>query len=117
MSKLLLFSLLVCSTFAFADVARNSEAPTSPDASVATAGSPFAAMPQGLNASADNQTNISEQTRTCLRIHAFIFKTDDDRVPQLVRETTCMPAGGPVLKKVNGNVQPKLVPATGGDSF
>jgi hypothetical protein len=53
----------------------------------------------------------------CLRIHAFIFKTNDDRVPKLVAETTCMPANRAATKKVNGNAQPKMIPATGGNSF
>jgi len=53
----------------------------------------------------------------CLNIHAFVFKTDDDRVPKLVRETTCMPASRARAKKVDKTVQPKLIPATGGNSF
>lgn len=116
MSKLLLLSLLAFCTVAFAQATNAASAPL-PDDSVATPASPFAAMPQGLNLFGNSQTNVSEQGRMCLRIHAFIFKTDDDRVPKLVRETTCMPASGAAAKKVNGNVQPKLVPATGGNSF
>jgi len=53
----------------------------------------------------------------CLHIHAFIFKIDDDRVPKLVGETTCMPASGTAAKRVNREVQPKLMPATGGNLF
>jgi hypothetical protein len=115
MSKLLLFSLLTFSIAAFAQTT-NSGTARSPRESVATAADPFAGMPPGLDPSGDNQTTISEQGRMCLRIHAFIFKTNDDRVPELVRETTCMPVSGGT-KKVNGVVQPKLVPATGGNSF
>ncbi len=116
MSKLLLFSLLVLSTAAFAQVA-NSGVTHSTSESAAVPADPFAGMPQGLSPFAGNQTNISEQSRMCLRIHAFIFKTEDDRVPELVRETTCMPASGAAAKEISGNVQPKLIPATGGNSF
>ncbi len=116
MSKLLLFSLLVFSTAAFAQVA-NSGVTQPTNESAAAPANPYAGMPQGLNPFAGKQTNVSEQSRMCLRIHAFIFKTNDDRVPELVRETTCMPASGTAAKKVNQNVQPKLVPATGGNSF
>lgn len=115
MSKLLLFSLLVFATSAFSQTVVNAETPT-PRGSVA-ASSPWDGMPQGLNAQRENQANISEQTITCLRIHAFIFKTEDDRVPQLVRETTCMPANRPALKKANEDARPKLVPADGGNRF
>lgn len=116
MSKLLLFSLLVLSTAAFAQTA-NSSVMHSPNESVAGPANPLAGMPQELSPSGDSQTDISEQSRLCLRIHAFIFKTNDDRVPELVRETTCMPASGAAAKKVKGNAQPKLVPATGGNLF
>jgi hypothetical protein len=115
MSKLLLFSLLAFSTAAFTQAA--SPAVThSPNQSVATAANPFSGMPPGLNPYDDNQTTVSERDRLCLRIHAFIFKTDDDRVPQLVRETTCMPATGGA-KKADFTGQPKLMPADGGNRF
>jgi hypothetical protein len=115
MGKLLLFfSLLAFATSAFSHAAINAETPTPRDGSV-SASSPWAGMSQGLDV--QPKSNISEQTRTCLRIHAFIFKTEDDRVPQLVRETTCIPADRPVLKKANENAQPKLVPADGGNRF
>jgi hypothetical protein len=115
MSKLLLFSLLVFCTTAFAQAANSSVMP-SPNESVATPANPFAGMPQGLNPFGDSQTNVSDQGRMCLRIHAFIFKTDDDRVPELVRETTCMPATGGA-KKADFTVQPKLKPADGSNRF
>lgn len=115
MGKILLFfSLLAFATSAFSQAAINAETPAPSDGSV-SASSPWAGMPQGLEV--QPRSTISEQTRTCLRIHAFIFKTDDDRVPQLVRETTCMPANRPVLKKVSEDAQPKLVPADGGNRF
>jgi hypothetical protein len=116
MSKLLLFSLLVFCTAAFA-LASNSGVTPSQNESVATPANPFAGMPQGLNASGESQRDASEQSRMCLRIHAFIFKTNDDGVPKLVRETTCMPARRAEAKKVNQSTEPKLVPATGGNSF
>jgi hypothetical protein len=53
----------------------------------------------------------------CLNIHAFLFKTDDDRVPKLVGETTCMRASDAKAKKVNRLVPPKLMPAAGENSF
>ena len=61
--------------------------------------------------------NGPARDEVCLNIHAFIFKTNDDRVPELVRETTCMPASSTGAKRVNGSTQPKLLPATGGNSF
>ena len=115
MSKLLLFSLLVFCTAAFAQAA-NSVGVLSPNESVTTPANPFAGMPRGLNSSGDSQTRESEGVRTCLRIHAFIFKTDDDRVPELVRETTCMPVTGGA-KKADYTVQPKLKPADGRNRF
>jgi hypothetical protein len=33
---------------------------------------------------------IAGQGRTCLKIRAFIFETNDDRVPKFIRETTCL---------------------------
>ncbi len=114
MSKLLLFSLLVFCTTAFAQA--NSGVIPSPNEAVVAPASPFAGMPRGLDPLGDNQTNVSEGVRTCLRIHAFIFKTDDDRVPELVRETTCMPANGGA-KKADFTMQPKLKPADGGNRF
>ena len=116
MSKFLLFSLLAFCTIACAQ-SSNSGASPSPNESVAAASNPFAGMPQGLNASGESEPSASEQTRMCLRIHAFIFKTNDDSVPKLVRETTCMPANRAEAKKVNQVTEPKLVPATGGNSF
>ena len=114
MNKFLFFSLLAFSTVAFC---QTGNLVASAPAEAQAAASPHATMPQGLNTLRDNQTNASETDRTCLRIHAFVFKTDDDRVPQLVRETTCMPASGHTLKKATGTLQPKLVPATDGSSF
>lgn len=61
--------------------------------------------------------NSLADDNVCLYIHAFIFKTDDDRVPKLVGETTCMPASRAAAKKTNRDMQPKLIPAMGGDSF
>lgn len=34
-----------------------------------------------------------EMGRTCLKLRAFIFETNDDRVPRFVRETTCLSTG------------------------
>jgi len=115
MGKLLLsFSLLAFATSALSQAAINTGTPTPGDASAA-ASSPWTGMPQGLDV--QPTSNTSEQIRTCLRIHAFIFKTDDDRVPKLVRETTCMPANRPVLKRANEDAHPKLIPADGGNRF
>lgn len=109
MSKLLLFSLLAFCTVAALAHATDSRVAPSAGQSMDAPDNPFAAMPQGLSPSTGDQANVSKQDRTCLRIHAFIFKTDDDRVPQLVRETTCMSAAKLALKKVNNNQQPRLV--------
>lgn len=49
----------------------------------------------------------------CLHIHAFIFQTEDDSVPKLVGETTCMSVGGE-MKRVKGAGTPRLLPAAGG---
>jgi hypothetical protein len=110
MSALLLLSLFLFSAVGYGEVAKNSP-PTVPAGSSASVASPFAGMPQGLNPF-DQASRGDGATRVCLNIHAFIFKTDDDRVPTLVRETTCMPALG-ATKKVNGNAEPRLMPATG----
>lgn len=116
MSKLLLFSLLAFGAVAFGQPANSGVAYSTYD-SVATPASSYLRMPYDLDPLSDSQANLSERDRICLRIHAFIFETDDDRVPKLVRETTCMPAAGTTAKKVKGNMEPKLVPATAGNSF
>lgn len=116
MSKLLLFSLLAFCTIACAQSSNPGVAP-SPNESVAAPANAFTGMPQGFKPFGDSQSSASEQSSICLRIHAFIFKTDDDRVPKLLRETTCMPASGAEAKKVNQPTEPKLVPATDGDAF
>ena len=54
--------------------------------------------------------------RVCLNIHAFIFETNDDRVPKLVGETTCMSVRTDV-KRVDGPTAPRLIPAAGGNKF
>jgi len=116
MSKLLLFSLLTFSTVAVGQAAINPDVSPAPGLSVATPVDRYAHRPQGLSPFGDDQTRVLQRDRVCLRIHAFIFKTDDDRVPQLVRETTCMPAIGRA-KEVGLNAQPKLIPADGGNHF
>jgi hypothetical protein len=117
MGKLLLFFVLAYSISAFGQAAINPDISNQPVAVAPEVTNPYAGMPRGLNALNDNQTNASEQVRTCLRIHAFIFKAEDDQVPQLVRETTCMPASSASAKKADLTVQPKPMPATGGNHF
>jgi hypothetical protein len=115
---LLLLSLFAFSAASYGEVGKSSEAAVPASGSASIASNPYSGMPEGL--SALDQTQAGRGTpadRVCLNIHAFIFKTSDDRVPQLVRETTCMPASRAGTKKVNENAQPKLVPATGGNSF
>lgn len=117
MSKFVLFSLLALLAFSnlMSAQAADPGASTSHDGSAAAPANPFAGMPKGLDVVPDS--DVSERVRTCLRIHAFIFKTEDDRVPELVRETTCVPTSRAGAKKANLSVQPKLVPATGGSHF
>jgi len=46
-----------------------------------------------LDASQLDRMQLEEPSgseRTCLKIRAFIFETNDDRVPKFVRETTCL---------------------------
>ena len=117
MSKFVLFSLLAFSIPAFGQAAGDADISNQTAAVAPEAANPYAGMPQGLSALSDNQTIDSEQVRTCLRIHAFIFKTEDDQVPQLVRETTCMLANSASAKKADLTLQPKLMPATGGNHF
>jgi len=54
--------------------------------------------------------------RVCLNIHAFIFETNDDRVPKLVGETTCMSVKTD-LRRINRPSAPRLIPATGDNKF
>jgi len=69
---------------------------------------------QPPNALNQNQFEYrSDPARSCLHIHAFIFETNDDRVPKLVGETTCMPANAR-MERVYEFKGPRLVPAAGG---
>jgi len=110
MSARLLLSLFLFSAVGYGVTAKNSP-PAIPTSSSASVASPFSGMPEGLDV-LDQGSRDDRADHVCLNIHAFIFKTDDDRVPTLVRETTCMPMLGGT-KKVNGNADPRLVPATG----
>lgn len=115
MSKLLLFSLFLFSFAGSGLAATVAERPANPDSPDTTI---FSGMPEAPTRFDRIQAgNSVDADHVCLNIHAFIFKTEDDQVPQLVRETTCMPVSGAAAKKVNGSVQPRLVPATGGNSF
>ncbi len=115
MSKLLLFSLFLIA------VAGSSLAATAANTPKATDNSEVITTPLMPEAPTSfdriQLNNSADSDHVCLNIHAFIFKTDDDRIPRLVRETTCMPASGAKAEKVDGTVQPKLLPATGGNSF
>jgi hypothetical protein len=115
MSKFLLLSLFLLSLVSsslLAAAAEKTNVPDSPDAAV------YNPMPQAASNFDRIQIDSSpDSDHICLKIHAFIFKTEDDRVPKLIGETTCMPAGGAAAKKVNRQVQPKAIPTTGGDSF
>jgi len=115
MSKLLLFSLVLFSAGSLCFAA------TAVDTAVKPGGSE-AAIYKAMSEAPANFDRVQIDSgqggdHVCLNIHAFIFKTDDDRIPKLVGETTCMPAARVGAKKVNGNVRPKLIPATGGNSF
>ena len=111
MSKLLLFSLFLFSGVVAAAI----EKPAEPEGS----GMAIHRLTPDDSASFDRSLtdNSSASDDVCYNIHAFIFKADDDRIPKLVRETTCMPAGHVRAKKADQNVQPKLIPATGDNSF
>lgn len=115
MSKIMLFSLFLFSVASSGVSAAEAEKPAMPEIS----GVNSYLIPFDSPTDFDHiQVNTSPGAdRVCLNIHAFIFKTYDDRVPQLVGETTCMPASGAAAKKVKRNVQPKLVPVDGGHSF
>jgi len=112
MSKLLLLSLFL---FLVGLVATAAETPTAPNGSEATV---HRLMPETPTDFDHIQIDRSQdRDNVCLHIHAFIFKTDDDRVPKLVGETTCMPARGTAAKRVKQNVEPRLVPITDENSF
>jgi hypothetical protein len=115
MSKLLLLSLFLLSVGTSGLVASAAENPSFPDRS----GVPVHRVTPETPTDFDHMqiNNNQDRDNVCLNIHAFIFQTDDDRVPRLIRETTCMPASSTAAKRVKGSVQPKLVPSAGGNSF
>jgi hypothetical protein len=115
MGTRLLLSLFLFSAIGYGEVAKSPESAVPSAGPSSVASSPFSGMPKGLDARNQERRN-TEADNVCLNIHAFIFKTDDDRVPTLVRETTCMPVTGGT-KKVKGEMQPKLIPATGENHF
>jgi len=115
MSKLLLFSLFFFSFTAFCPAATAPKAQVAPDNAEVMITPLVSEDPCGFDRIQID--NSADSDHVCLNIHAFIFKTDDDRVPKLVGETTCMPAGRAKAKKVDKTIQPKLMPATGGSSF
>ena len=115
MSKLLLFSLFLFSVASFGLAATAAEKPANPASSGVTVPG---LLPETSTSFDRIQTDSSpDRDHVCLNIHAFIFKTNDDRVPELVRETTCIPASRAGAKKANRNEKPKLIPGTGGNSF
>ncbi len=114
MSKLLLFSLFLPLVGSSGLVAAQTAQSTMPDDGNASIYR-LPVSPQKLDHMQID--NSADADRYCLNIHAFIFKTDDDRVPKLVGETTCMPAGSVKAKRALGSAKPKLVPATGESSF
>ena len=113
MKSLLLLSLLGFAAVSFGEVARNPEAPISARGSSAIASSPYAGMPVIDHIQA---TDSSSPNRVCMKIRAFIFEINDDQVPKFVRETTCPPVTWSA-KKIKGNTQPPMVPATDGPQF
>jgi hypothetical protein len=115
MSKLLLFSLLLVSILMPFCSATATDTPLVSDR-VEVKTTPEA-VTNPYNFDQKQIENSSNHDDYCLNIHAFIFKTEDDRVPKLVGETTCMRASGTKTKKINRFIQPKLVPATGGNAF
>jgi len=114
--SLLLF-LLVSSAVAFGEAAKNADAVVPAGSGSAVASGPDTAMPGGLgDLDHSKTTDNSGSNRVCLKIRAFIFETDDDRVPKFVRETTCPPVSASA-KKINQYAEPRLLPATGGSHF
>lgn len=110
-------TLLLLSLFLFPAGGAGMSTPSA-EAPIAADGSPMMPSQARPEPSGINRIQINDSTdrdQVCLNIHAFIFKTEDDRVPKLVRETTCLPASAAGAKKANENVQPKLVPATSGN--
>ena len=115
MSKLVLFSLLLMSIgtpFFTATAAEKS--PVSDRAEVKITSQ---TAKNSYNLDPNQVENSSKGDDLCFNIHAFIFKTDDNQVPRLVGETTCMRSSGAKTKKIDRFVQPKLVPLTGGNAF
>ena len=115
MSKLVLLSLFLFAVGSSDQVLTAAEKAVLPDSSNVTADSGMPAGPTSFDRIQIDGNSVD--SRVCLNIHAFIFKTDDDQVPKLVRETTCMPANSARAKKADGPGKPKLIPATGGNSF
>jgi hypothetical protein len=116
MGKFFLLSILVLgsATFAWADSA-SATAALNPNAS--THAQPSADDGQRLTRSTRTPVNKDvAPDHVCLNIHAFIFETNDDRVPKLVGETTCMTVNGS-MKRVGGPSAPRLMPATDGNKF
>ena len=115
MSTLLLLSLLLFPAGSSGLQTKNA-GPKVPPSSAAVAVQPVAEASESASNFDHIQINDGlSADHICLKIRAFIFETNDDRVPKFVRETTCMPVNGGV-KKVNGT-KPRLVPATEGQQF
>ncbi|MFZ0706516.1 MAG: hypothetical protein WAM71_13000 [Candidatus Korobacteraceae bacterium] len=110
MSKFLLLSLFLFSLGISGAVAAAADKPNLPDSPAVAVYNPMPEAPTNFDRI---QIDNSPGSDICLDIHAFIFKTDDDRVPKLIGETTCMPAGGAAAKKVAEHTKPKLIPANG----
>ncbi len=115
MSIRLLLSLFVLLVVGSGFATSPAEQSAAPDSFGAMVSQPMPEAAGGFDRIAIDNGDARDQV--CLNIHAFIFKTNDDRVPELLRETTCMPASSTGAKRVNGSTQPKLLPATGGNSF
>ena len=115
MSIRFLLSLFVLSAVGSGFASSPAEQPVTPDSSRVMVSQPLPEAASSFDRIAIDKGPARDDV--CLKIHAFIFKTNDDRIPELVRETTCMPASSTGAKRVNGNAQPKLLPATGGNSF
>ncbi len=91
--------------------------PVAADASKDLVSQPTPETPDGVGNSDGTQIGGGPSTdHLCLKIRAFIFKTNDDRAPEFVRETTCMPVIWRA-EKVNGTAQPRLIPATSGSHY
>lgn len=88
LSILFVMTKLLSSPYAFAQTVPTE--PTTTGAALSANTDEPQHFDSGFDHIAINRTEGMEHT--CLKIRAFIFHTDDDQVPRLVRETTCMPA-------------------------